>query len=176
MAYIGRDPLYGTFEKQVLVPNGTDTLFELDFISGSTGSLLIVESGAVKNPDVDYILAEGGRKIQFSSAPQNTFYIIFLGKQFLVPNFGKRFSVIQISQNVIFSANELPDILSITPLGATRTITLPIPQDVAGYQVIVANKSSEQSLSVSYGLETTLLSPNTSVTLVSDSLSWFVAS
>jgi hypothetical protein len=175
MAYIGRDPLYGTFEKQVLVPNGTDTLFTLDYIAGSTTSLLVVSGGVVKNPDIDYILAEGGRKIQFVSAPSTSFYIIYLGKQYLVPSFSKTFTVRTLTGNLTIAAADITSILSLDPQAADRTVFIPIASELSGYELKIRNRSSTNNLIINAGTTVTTISPNSSKTIVSDSLSWFVS-
>jgi hypothetical protein len=176
MAYIGRDPLYGTFEKQVLVPNGTDTLFTLDYIAGSDNALLVVENGSVLEPSVDYGLAEGGRKIEFSTAPQNPFYIIYLGKQYLVPSFAKTFTVSSLSGNLTLNVNELSSVLSFEPLTTNRTVNLPDPAIAGGYELVIRNRSTTNSLVINYGTTIVTILPNTSRKVVSDSLSWFVVS
>lgn len=87
MAYIGRDPVYGVFEKQVLTPDSSTTTFALTYAVGSANSLLVVYSGVVQNPGVAYSVSGGGANITFSEAPATSadLYIIYLGKQISVP-------------------------------------------------------------------------------------------
>ena len=87
MAYIGRDPVYGVFEKQVLTPDSSTTTFTLDYAVGSANSLLVVYSGVVQNPGVAYSISGGGANITFSEAPATSadLYIIYMGKQVTVP-------------------------------------------------------------------------------------------
>ena len=87
MAYIGRDPVYGVFEKQVLTPDSSTTTFVLTYAVGSANSLLVVYSGVVQNPGVAYSISGGGAYITFSEAPATSadLYIIYLGKQVTVP-------------------------------------------------------------------------------------------
>ncbi len=174
MAYIGRDPLYGLFEKQEVAPNGVDSSFDLDYFVGSASSLLVVQNGSIRNPEVDYSITNGGKTIQFSSAPNANFYIVYLGKQYLVPNFGKRFIVNDLNDNLTLNQAELPDIISLNPISAARTVFIPLASDVAGYQLVVRNRSTTQDLIVNAGTNIATVLPNTQVTIVSDSLSWFI--
>lgn len=173
MAYIGRDPLYGLFEKQVFASNGVNTSFELDYYVGAASSLLVVQNGSIKNPGVDYSVTNGGKTLQFVTAPSANFYVVYLGKQYLVPSFGKRFVVRDLNDNITITQAELPDILSLNPIAAARTVFIPLAADVAGYQVIVRNRSTTQNIIVNAGTNIATVLPNTQITIVSDSLSWF---
>jgi hypothetical protein len=86
MPYLGRDPVYGIFEKQVLTPDSSTTTFALDYAVGSANSLLVIYSGVVQNPGVAYSVSSGGASITFSEAPATSadLYIIYLGKQLTV--------------------------------------------------------------------------------------------
>jgi hypothetical protein len=174
MAYIGRDPVYGLFEKQTFAPNGVDVSFTLDYLVGSAGSILVVQGGSVKNPEVDYTIIDGGRKINFSTAPSSAFFVLYLGKQYLVPNYGKRFVVRSLSDNLTLTSADLPDILSLEPLTATRTVFIPIATEVAGYQLVIRNRSATVSIIINAGVNVVTILPNTNATIVSDSLNWFV--
>ena len=81
MAYIGRDPQYGAFEKQALTPDGSTTTFTLDYTVGSSSSLLVSVAGVHQEPEVAYNLATNGTQITFTAAPASgdTVFIIFLG-------------------------------------------------------------------------------------------------
>ena len=81
MAYIGREPQYGSFERQSITPDGSTTTFSLSFTVGSTSSILVVVSGVVQEPSSAYNLANGGTQITFTEAPESgvTVYIIYLG-------------------------------------------------------------------------------------------------
>ena len=174
MAYIGREPSYGLFEKQVLVPSGAETLFSLDFSVGASSSLLVVDGGSVKNPEVDYTIVEGGTKIQLSSPPTDA-YIVYLGKQLIYPQFGKVFLVRDLNENVTLQSSELADIVSVNPIAANRTLFIPIASAMAGYQFIARNRSETNSVIINAGETVTTIPPNQSITIVSDSVSWFVA-
>ena len=81
MAYIGRDPQYGAFEKQALTPDGSTTTFTLDYTVGSSSSLLVSVAGVHQEPEVAYSLATNGTQITFTAAPASgdTVFVIFLG-------------------------------------------------------------------------------------------------
>ena len=81
MAYIGRDPQYGAFEKQALTADSSTTTFNLDYTVGSSSSLLVSIAGVHQEPEVAYNLAAGGTQIVFTAAPTtgDTVFIIYLG-------------------------------------------------------------------------------------------------
>ena len=84
MAYIGRQPLYGAFEKQDLTADGSTTTFTLNYTVGSSSSILVSVSGVVQEPETAYNLSTGGTKIVFSAAPESgeNIFVIFLGVAF----------------------------------------------------------------------------------------------
>jgi len=81
MAYIGREPAYGSFEKQALTADSSTTTFNLDYTVGSSSSLLVSIAGVHQEPEVAYNLAAGGTQIVFTAAPTtgDTVFVIFLG-------------------------------------------------------------------------------------------------
>lgn len=81
MAYIGREPSYGSFEKQDVTGDGSTTTFTLDFTVGSTASVLVSQGGVVQQPGSGYTISNGGTQIVFASAPgsSETTFIVFLG-------------------------------------------------------------------------------------------------
>ena len=81
MAYIGRDPQYGAFEKQPLTADGSTTTFTLDYTVGSSSSILVSVAGVHQEPEVAYNLATNGTQITFTAAPASgdTVFVIFLG-------------------------------------------------------------------------------------------------
>jgi hypothetical protein len=81
MAYIGRSPSYGAFEKQVLTADSSTTTFSLNYTVGSTSSILVSVAGVVQEPEVAYNLTSGGTSIVFSGAPTSgdTVFVIYLG-------------------------------------------------------------------------------------------------
>mgnify|MGYP003127965354 FL=1 len=81
MSYIGRDPAYGSFEKQSLTADGSTTTFTLNFTIGSTASIMVSVAGVLQEPETAYNIASGGTQIVFTAAPESgdTVFIIFLG-------------------------------------------------------------------------------------------------
>ncbi len=81
MAYIGRDPQYGAFEKQALTADGSTTTFTLDYTVGSASSILVSVAGVHQEPETAYNLGSNGTTIVFTAAPASgdTVFVIFLG-------------------------------------------------------------------------------------------------
>ena len=81
MAYIGRQPTYGAFEKQSLTADSSTTTFTLNYTVGSSSSILVSVAGVVQEPETGYTLSAGGVSIVFSAAPTSgeTVFVIFLG-------------------------------------------------------------------------------------------------
>ena len=80
MAYIGKNPDYGTFEKQTLTADGSTTTFSLNYTVGSSSSILVSVSGVVQEPETGYNISSGGTEIVFSEAPASGegVFLIFL--------------------------------------------------------------------------------------------------
>ena len=81
MAYIGRQPSYGAFEKQSMTADSSTTTFSLDYTVGSSSSILVSVAGVIQEPETGYNLTGGGTSIVFSAAPTTgeTVFVIFLG-------------------------------------------------------------------------------------------------
>ena len=81
MAYIGRQPAYGSFEKQSLTADGSTTTFTLNYTVGSSSSILVSVAGVHQEPEVAYNLSGGGTSIVFTAAPESgdTVFVVFLG-------------------------------------------------------------------------------------------------
>ena len=81
MAYIGRQPSYGAFEKQSLTADSSTTSFALDYVVGSSSSVLVSVAGVVQEPETGYTLSGGGTNIVFTAAPTSgdTVFVVFLG-------------------------------------------------------------------------------------------------
>ena len=81
MAYIGRSPQYGSFEKQALTGDGSTVTFTLDYVLGSASSILVSVAGVHQEPEVAYNLTSNGTTITFTAAPAaiDTVFIIYLG-------------------------------------------------------------------------------------------------
>ena len=84
MAYIGKSPEHGTFEKQDLTADGSTTTFTLNYTVGSSSAILVSVSGVIQEPETAYNLSTGGTKIVFSAAPESgeDIFVIFLGVAF----------------------------------------------------------------------------------------------
>ena len=68
MAYIGREPVYGAFEKQSITPDSSTTTFTLNHVVGSSSSILVSLAGVVQEPEVAYNLSGGGTSLVFASS------------------------------------------------------------------------------------------------------------
>ena len=90
MAYIGRDPQYGAFEKQSITADGSTTTFNLDHTVGSSSSILVSVAGVHQEPETAYNLATNGTQITFTAAPASgdTVFVIFLGVALEVATIG----------------------------------------------------------------------------------------
>ena len=90
MAYIGRSPQAGSFEKQALTGDGSTVTFTLDYVLGSASSVLVSVAGVHQEPEVAYNLTSNGTTITFTAAPAaiDTVFIIYLGVAMEVATFG----------------------------------------------------------------------------------------
>lgn len=81
MAYIGRQPQYGAYEKQSLTADSSTTTFALNYTVGSSSSIFVSVAGVPQEPEVAYNIVNGGSQIQFTAAPTtgDTIFVIFLG-------------------------------------------------------------------------------------------------
>jgi len=81
MAYIGRQPQYGAYEKQSLTADSSTTTFALNYTVGSSSSIFVSVAGVPQEPEVAYNIINGGSQIQFTAAPTSgdTIFVIFLG-------------------------------------------------------------------------------------------------
>ncbi len=84
MAYLGRGPVTGSFEKQTFTADGSTTTFTLNYTVGSSSAILVSVSGVLQEPEVAYNIASGGTTIVFSAAPETgeDIFVIFLGIAF----------------------------------------------------------------------------------------------
>ena len=81
MAYLGREPVNGYYQKQALTTDGSTTTFALDYTVGTVNSILVQVDGVLQEPTESYTIASGGTQIVFSEAPlaTDTTFIIYLG-------------------------------------------------------------------------------------------------
>jgi hypothetical protein len=79
--YIGNVPYYGAFGKQNITGDSSTVTFTLTYGVSSAKAILVVKNGLVLQPEVDYVIANGGTRITFATAPTavQTVYIIYLG-------------------------------------------------------------------------------------------------
>ena len=86
-SYIGLDPSYGAFEKQLITGDGTNSTFDLDYPVGQAGQLLVSLDGIVQEPEYAFSiqLASGSPKINFADVPSNgaRIFIVYLGRQLM---------------------------------------------------------------------------------------------
>ena len=82
--YIGTEPTFGTFDKQLVTGDGSTATFTLDFPVAQAGQLLISMDGIIQEPSFAYniSLSSGSPKITFASAPANgaRIFIVYLGR------------------------------------------------------------------------------------------------
>ena len=86
--YIGAEPSYGVFDRQILSGDGSTTQFNLDFIVAQPSSLLVSIDGVIQEPEYSYTTGQssGTPHINFSEAPDNgaRIFLIYMGRQLLV--------------------------------------------------------------------------------------------
>ena len=102
MAYIGRQPSYGAFEKQDITPDGSTTTFSLTYTVGSSSSILVSVAGVVQEPEVGYTISGGGANLVFTAAPAavDNVFVVYLG-------FAR--DVLQLNSGAITSQTELAE-------------------------------------------------------------------
>ena len=87
MAYIGQEPSYGVFERQVLTGDGSTTQYNLSFPVASPTQLLVSLDGIIQEPEYSYSVAvtNGQGTITFSAAPDaaGRVFIVYMGRQLL---------------------------------------------------------------------------------------------
>ena len=85
MAYIGKEPTFGAFEKQIITGDGSNATFNLTHSVASSSSILVSLGGVIQEPSVAYDLAfsSGQQQITFSFTPSSgtRIFIIYLGRQ-----------------------------------------------------------------------------------------------
>ena len=85
--YIGAEPSYGVFERQVITGDGSTTQYQLDHTVASPTQLLVVLGGIVQEPEYSYSTSttSGVSYINFSEAPDaaDRGSIVYMGRQLL---------------------------------------------------------------------------------------------
>ena len=83
-SYIGIEPSFGTFDKQLITGDGSTATFTLDFPVAQAGQLLVSLDGIIQEPDFSYniSLSSGSPKVTFASAPANgaRIFVVYLGR------------------------------------------------------------------------------------------------
>ena len=152
MAYIGREPSYGSFEKQALTANGSTTSFALNYVVGSSASILVSVAGVIQEPEVAYNISGGGANIVFTAAPTtgDTVFVVFLG---VAQDIGTLGTGAITSQTSLGEAPQSDDVLLLYDTSAT-----------ALKKVTIANLFDTQMTAAKYVTRT--LSGNGSTTTV----------
>ena len=129
-SYIGSDPSYGAFEKQLLTGDGTNSTFTLDYPVGQAGQLLVSLDGIVQEPEYEFTisLSSVSPKINFADVPSNgaRIFIVYLGRQLLVAT----------------TANSSPVFDQFSGNGSTTTFALsetPVTNTAENFLVFVDN-------------------------------------
>ena len=85
--YIGAEPSYGVFDKQVLTGDGSTTQFNLDHPVATSSQLLVSLDGVIQEPDHSYTVTSstGQGTINFSEPPDASgrVFITYMGRQLL---------------------------------------------------------------------------------------------
>lgn len=126
MAYIGRQPSYGSHERQDITGDGSTTTFNLTYTIGSTASVLVSQAAVVQQPGSGYTITNGGTQIVFASAPASgeTTFIIFLG---VAQDVGTVGSGVITDQTDLSSAADDADTVLIFDSSATALKEITVP-------------------------------------------------
>ena len=140
MAYIGANPSYGVFDRQVITGNGSTVSFNLDHMATPT-ALLVVLDGVVQEPEYSYStsITSGQPQITFSEAPDASarVSIVYLGNELLT-------ATAATSETYIDEFNGDGSTVAFT---LTRT---PAANNAANYAVFVDNVYQRYGASYSY--------------------------
>jgi len=148
MSYIGIEPSFGTFDKQLITGNGSTATFTLDFPVAQAGQLLVSLDGIIQEPDFSYniSLSSGSPKITFASAPANgaRIFVVYLGR----------------STVAMVSAQASPHIDEFNGNGSTTAFTLtqvPSASNASNFIVFVDNVYQRYGSSYAYTVNGTTL-------------------
>ena len=146
--YIGTEPTFGTFDKQLVTGDGSTATFTLDFPVAQAGQLLISMDGIIQEPSFAYniSLSSGSPKITFASAPANgaRIFIVYLGRSSLA----------------MVSAQASPHIDEFNGNGSTTTFTLtqvPSASNASNFIVFVDNVYQRYGSSYAFTVNGTTL-------------------
>lgn len=139
--YIGAEPAYGVFQRQVLTGDGSTTQFNLDYAVAQPTSLMVVLDGVVQEPEYSYStsITSGQPQITFSEAPDASarVSIVYLGNELLT-------ATAATSETYIDEFNGDGSTVAFT---LTRT---PAANNAANYAVFVDNVYQRYGASYSY--------------------------
>ena len=78
--YLGNQPSYGAYHRQVLTGDGSTTTFTLDYSIGYASQILVSLDAIIQEPEFSYTVS--GLTITFASAPTNAarIFILYLGR------------------------------------------------------------------------------------------------
>ena len=147
-SYIGIEPSFGTFDKQLITGNGSTATFTLDFPVAQAGQLLVSLDGIIQEPDFSYniSLSSGSPKVTFASAPANgaRIFVVYLGR----------------STVAMVSAQASPHIDEFNGNGSTTAFTLtqtPSAGNAANFIVFVDNVYQRYGSSYAFTVNGTTL-------------------
>ena len=148
MSYIGIEPSFGTFDKQLITGDGSTTTFTLDFPVAQAGQLLVSLDGIIQEPDFSYniSLSSGSPKVTFASAPANgaRIFVVYLGR----------------STVAMVSAQASPHIDEFNGNGSTTAFTLtqvPSASNASNFIVFVDNVYQRYGSSYAFTVNGTTL-------------------
>ena len=148
MSYIGIEPSFGTFDKQLITGDGSTATFTLDFPVAQAGQLLVSLDGIIQEPDFSYniSLSSGSPKVTFASAPANgaRIFVVYLGR----------------STVAMVSAQASPHIDEFNGNGSTTVFTLtqtPAAGNAANFIVFVDNVYQRYGSSYAFTVNGTTL-------------------
>ena len=147
-SYIGIEPSFGTFDKQLITGDGSTTTFTLDFPVAQAGQLLVSLDGIIQEPDFSYniSLSSGSPKVTFASAPANgaRIFVVYLGR----------------STVAMVSAQASPHIDEFNGNGSTTAFTLtqvPSASNASNFIVFVDNVYQRYGSSYAFTVNGTAL-------------------
>ena len=150
-SYIGLDPSYASFDKQLLTGDGSTVSFTLDFAVAQAGQILVSLDGIIQEPEYSYniSLSTGSPKISFAAAPRNgaRISIVYLGRS----------SVSMVSALASPHIDEFDGNNSTTDFTLTR---MPSAFTAANFMVFVDNVYQRYGSSYSYTVLGTTLTFN----------------
>ena len=147
-SYIGTEPTFGNYDKQLITGDGSTATFTLDFPVAQAGQLLVSMDGIIQEPDFAFniSLSTGTPQITFASAPANgaRIFVVFLGR----------------SSVAMVSAQASPHIDEFDGDGSTTTFTLtqtPSASNAANFMVFVNNVYQRFGSSLAFTVNGTAL-------------------